>query len=637
MPIRMVSRIRSKIFASFIMIIIMIGGGAVIIGIKMINDNIVAQAYEQVQKHLETTQYMYDQEGKTQSLFLLYVSHKGQIADAAEARNRSILIAKLKEVNLSLESDILAITDARGRVLARLNNSDNYGDYVGDIACINHVLKEGKPCTGSEILTRDILLAEGEDVARRTFIKVIPTPHERKLKKESEDRALVQMAAFPIFKNNTLVGIIYSAKILNNSMSFVDRIRSLVFKDEKIKGQDLGTTTIFLDDVRISTNVKRLDGSSSIGTRVSEQVYHQVVEKRSTWLDKAFVVNTWYIAAYTPIFDINEKVIGILYVGILEDKFNAIKRQTIAYLVALIFLTSILAFFLNIYLLRNILNPIKSLMIGANEVAKGNFSYKIGRRYEGEMELLCTAFDKMVDAIEEKDRALKERTQQQIMQSEKLASLGRLASGIAHEINNPLTGVLTYSSLLLDDLKETEYSEDLKVIVDETMRCRSIVRGILDFARETKLEKQRTNLNKIIIDSLSILEKNYRFQNVTIHKVLGDIPDFNIDVNQMISVINNFAINSADAMPGGGSLVVQTWYEHGNHEVVMSITDTGTGISRENLKKIFDPFFTTKETGQGTGLGLAVTYGIVERHGGTIAVESTVGEGTTFTIRLPVM
>ncbi len=270
-------------------------------------------------------------------------------------------------------------------------------------------------------------------------------------------------------------------------------------------------------------------------------------------------------------------------------------------------------------------------------MARGNLTKKIENEYEGEIGNLIRTFNKMVDAIDDRDRKIREQTQKQMAQSEKLASLGRLASGIAHEVNNPLTGILTYSSLLKEDLNNTEYAEDLDVIISETLRCRKIVRGILDFARETKLEKQAVQINHVVIEALSILEKHVAFQNIKIVKNLGEsIPITSIDVNQMKQVLNNLCVNAADAMPHGGVLTITTFHNKERGKIVMQVTDTGTGISETIIEKIFDPFFTTKETGKGTGLGLAVIYGIVERHGGFINVRSKVGEGSTFTIELPV-
>lgn len=228
-------------------------------------------------------------------------------------------------------------------------------------------------------------------------------------------------------------------------------------------------------------------------------------------------------------------------------------------------------------------------------------------------------------------------TKNALIQSEKLASLGRMASGIAHEINNPLTGVLTYSSLMLEDLKETDFSEDLNVIIKETLRCREIVRGLLDFARESTHEKIQANINEIISNTLHILEHHVSFQSITIKRKLDEnIPFSSMDVNQMRSVINNLAENAAHAMPDGGTLVVTTRFDENRNSIILGISDTGFGIDEENLNRIFDPFFTTKSAGSGTGLGLAVVFGIIRQHDGTIQVESQPGKGTSFIITIPV-
>jgi len=224
-----------------------------------------------------------------------------------------------------------------------------------------------------------------------------------------------------------------------------------------------------------------------------------------------------------------------------------------------------------------------------------------------------------------------------MIQSEKLASLGRMASGIAHEINNPLTGVLTYSSIMKEEMKGTSSEEDLDVIINETMRCRKIVKGLLDFARNTSVEKVAANINDVIKETVSILEKHMTFRNVHIHADLSDrIPMTEFDISQMRSVFNNLAENAAHAMPAGGDLYITTDLDDDGRNIIITVADTGIGIKEENLIKIFDPFFTTKEAGKGTGLGLAVIYGIIEQHHGKIEVSSTPGNGAVFTVTLPV-
>ncbi|MEA2040258.1 MAG: cache domain-containing protein [Thermodesulfobacteriota bacterium] len=629
--------IRIKLIASLLSVVLITGISSIIIGFIIINKNILSQAYDSVQSDMETAQYIYNEKVYNIHLLTKHLAARSSIRLGIRYNDRKLLLEQLIEANEGLDLDILNITDLKGNVLVRSRNEVFTGDDVSSETFIKYVLKYQKSCFGTDVIEYDLLLREGNDLAEQAFIAVNPTQMARKREKNFEDRGLAIKAASPIFYNNKFVGIIYGAKLLNNNFEFVDNIKDLVFKDEKIDGIEAGSATLFLDDLRISTNVKRQDGTRAIGTQVSEDVYEKVFKQGKMWLDKAFVVNNWFISAYSPIYNIENQPVGILYVGILEAKFDRIKRNTTMYFLVMMFITAVIAVLLSVYLIKHILNPINSLVAASKEIAEGNYSKKIYINTQDEMAYLSSAFNKMVDAIYERDQQLKEHTLKQLAQSEKLASLGRLASGIAHELNNPLTGVLTYSSMLMEDLKESEYKDDLNVIINETMRCRKIITGMLDFARETKLEKHPANINQIINDTLIILEKHVAFHDIMIKEQLSDdIPDINLDINQIKSVINNLALNAADAMPDGGELIISTTYNSETNKIVVQFSDTGTGISEEDLNKIFDPFFTTKETGHGTGLGLSVTYGIIERHNGSIEVKSVIGEGTCFRIEFPV-
>jgi two-component system NtrC family sensor kinase len=223
------------------------------------------------------------------------------------------------------------------------------------------------------------------------------------------------------------------------------------------------------------------------------------------------------------------------------------------------------------------------------------------------------------------------------MQSEKLASLGRLASGVAHEINSPLTGILTFSHLLMRKLKDNpELQKELELIVRETTRVSAIARGLLDFARESKPQKRPCNINNLILHTLSLVERQAVFQNIRMVKNLApQVPIILLDANQIQQVFMNVLLNAADAMPQEGTLTIASNLPAGDSFVQVKFTDTGCGIPEENLSRIFDPFVTTNPKKKGTGLGLAVSYGIIERHRGRIEVQSEVGRGTTIAIHLP--
>jgi two-component system NtrC family sensor kinase len=218
-----------------------------------------------------------------------------------------------------------------------------------------------------------------------------------------------------------------------------------------------------------------------------------------------------------------------------------------------------------------------------------------------------------------------------------MAAIGELAAGVAHEINNPLTGVLTFSSLMLKKADENHpWKKDLENIVHQTTRCRNIVRGLLDFARQRKPDKKEWNIHTLIEQTLTLVEKQAPFQNIKINKEFkAMIPMLFVDGDQIQQVFMNILLNAADAMTeNGGTLTIKTDLRDGMVEV--SFTDTGSGMSKEHLSKVFTPFFTTKETGKGTGLGLAISYGIIQSHSGDIEAKSEVGKGSTFRIKLPV-
>jgi signal transduction histidine kinase len=261
---------------------------------------------------------------------------------------------------------------------------------------------------------------------------------------------------------------------------------------------------------------------------------------------------------------------------------------------------------------------------------------------------------RLYKTLQQQMEELKGSQTQQLIQSAKLASIGELATNVAHEINNPLTSILGFTALMLDDMEDQNpHKKDLKIIQSEAMRSRDIVRNLLDFARKRGIKKELIDINQLIQNTLNLLRHQAEISNIVLREEYGpELPTLIIDGDQMKQVFINLLKNAFDAMPKGGTLTVTTLAHNydgsstqpgfGENEPVffrkmieIRIQDTGIGIDKEHLPKIFDPFFTTKE-GMGTGLGLAVSYGIIERHGGRISVFSEVGAGATFVVKLPV-
>lgn len=231
-----------------------------------------------------------------------------------------------------------------------------------------------------------------------------------------------------------------------------------------------------------------------------------------------------------------------------------------------------------------------------------------------------------------------EKTQLQLVQSEKMASLGKLSAGVAHQLNNPLGGITLYTKLMLEDYDlEDKAKEDLYRILKDAQRCRDTVKELLEFARQTRQFMKPLNINKAIDRTLFLIENQTLFHNITVKKKMAPfVPLVVADSQQLGHVFMNLIINAAQAMDGQGTITITTRESATKDRVSIDIADTGPGISAENLEHVFEPFFTTKDEGKGTGLGLSVVYGIVENHGGAITARSTPGRGSTFTIELPV-
>jgi len=231
-----------------------------------------------------------------------------------------------------------------------------------------------------------------------------------------------------------------------------------------------------------------------------------------------------------------------------------------------------------------------------------------------------------------------EKTQIQLLQAEKMTSLGKLAAGVAHQLNNPLGGIILYAQLVLEEYQlDEKVRDDLKRILKDAKRCQDTVKELLEFTRQTRHLMQPHDINQSISRTLFLLENHTMFQNIEIIKdFTPSLPLLSVDIQQLNHMFMNIFFNAAQAMDGRGKLIIRTYLLPSHNRIGIDITDTGPGVSEKNLPHIFEPFFTTKEEGEGTGLGLSLVYGIVQNHGGTIRATSKINNGATFIIELPI-
>ncbi len=645
--------LRTKLILSFLAVIILGGLISLVIGSRLVRRTLIAQAQLKVRHDLSAAWMVFHEKLNDIQQIVTLTASRESIQEALLSGQTNILWRYLSRVRTDFGLDILTLTDGSGRVIVRTRNPGVLGDDQSEDELVKYALKGGTVAYPQAISGEQLYL-EGEDLAAQAYFEFIPTPFAAPKAQNFESRGLMLKAATAIQDGtHKTLGVLYGGILLNRNYEIVDRIKEIVFKGEKYKGRDVGTATIFLDDLRISTNVRNEKGERAVGTLLSAEVKKAVLEEGKAWIDRAFVVTDWYITAYEPIKNVEGKIIGILYVGMLEKPYLDTANRL---MMTFTFMASLCVVFLLVILYfstTQITRPLQKMVIATQEIAKGDLDHKVEIKSRDELGILAASFNEMTEQlrranaelvewgktlekkVEERTRELTEM-QTKLLQSEKLASLGKLAAGIAHEINNPLGAILIYSHLLLEESpKNTPAYENLRKIVKETTRCKDIVKGLLEFARPKEPEMTLTDINETVDRALAIIEKQALFQNITIIKNYAQLPRIVADASQLQQVFMNIIINAAEAMNGRGTLTITSSLDSKRKQIRISFTDTGHGIRPEDMPRLFEPFFTTKEVGKGTGLGLAISYSIMQKHQGTIEVASQVGQGSAFTVILP--
>jgi two-component system NtrC family sensor kinase len=525
-------------------------------------------------------------------------------------------------------SHFIAVLNAEGDVLSgRLVSATGEqspvvsGGNWASLPIVKQAVLNQQQLAATEVIPAEMLSqVELADQARIPLVdtpRAAPTPFDPR----EGTAGLALVGVSPILDpNGRVIGAAVAFHLFNNDFTLVDRIKDVAGID---------TVTIFFGDLRVSTNVLTLEGQRAIGTRVSREVRQVVLEQGAEYTGPAFVVNQNYITRYKPLRDHTDQVVGSLYVGVRQASFVRLVSTFNQRVVLIAVTTIVLAFLLAIPVSRSITGPLKELVEANRRVAHGDMTVRVPVRGRGELGLLASSFNTMLDTLQ--------TTQDQLVQSEKLASLGQLAAGVAHELNNPLGTVLLYSDILLKECGDNDqHRADLEMIASETKRCKGIVAALLNFARQNQVVAQPTDLNALIKDVIEVEQKQEPGTGVTVVTDLDPtLPKIQADPAQLRQVFINLINNAIEAMPEGGRLTLRS--RNGPAGMVtVEVEDAGAGIPPENLGKLFTPFFTTKPVGKRTGLGLAIVYGIIKMHRGQISVHSQVGQGTTFTITLPI-
>ena len=518
---------------------------------------------------------------------------------------------------------------------------------------------DGRAEASIEVLLPHALGTLAPELRARVVVPLVATRNAAPSERTQEDRAMVVLASAPVRSGaGALLGHVQAGVLLNRNLPFIDHINSIVYPQGSLPFGSRGTATLFLDDVRISTNV-RLFGDDpanrAIGTRVSQTVHDEVLLRGNTWLDRAFVVSDWYVSGYLPLLDGQGQRVGMLYVGFLEQPFTLLKAGVLVAIGAIFFAVMLGSAAVSLRLARSIFAPLERMAQTMQRVESGALSARVGTVHSGdEIGQLALHLDQLLDSIDEKTGALQrwnaeldakvsdrtrelEAAQQQLVRSEKLAAVGQLTASIAHEVNNPIAVIQGNLDLVRELLGSDalRVRSELRLIDAQIERMRLIVTQLLQFARPGEFAGYVVNVDtaSVLDDCLVLVGHLLASTHIQVQRQARATHQPAINRHELQQVLVNLHVNAIHAMPDGGTLTLST-RDTEDGGVAITVADTGPGLGPDLIRELFKPFVTRKK--DGTGLGLWISRSIVERYGGDItAADRGDGlRGAVFTVLL---
>jgi two-component system NtrC family sensor kinase len=637
--------LRGKITASFTVIVV---GGTVVstlIGSRIITKALLDQARMRQRQGIEAARTIYADQLNGLKDTLRRTAESDAFGASTRAGSPDAVARALARARNDAGVSFLSYLDAASHQVVHAGRPQP-AVPPDSLASPLAAALNGSMVSSTEALDGPTLHALDPGLANAAIIRVDGRP-------QALSKGFVLFAAVPVRHAGRTTGVLFGGVLRNGRYEVVDRVEQLLYGREKYRDRQIGTVALLLGDVWVSTNMMRPSGQRAIGTVVPADIAATVLGEGRAWSGRTSIGGAWYEASSEPIRDHSGHVIGGLYVALLEAPFLAARTQVMLtfLVVCLVGLGIVLA--LTVLLTRTMIHPLEEMAAATKRIANGDLDASVNVASRDEIGDLALAFNNMLRSLKTMNQELqqwghtleekvRERTdelvavQAQMARSEKLASIGRLAAGVAHGINNPLGGILSLTMLALEDMPaDHPLRDDLNTVVAQTLRCREIVKGLLDFSRQSDARAIRTDVNAVIESTLGLFERQAIFDNIRSVRQLDEgLPPVMIDPGQLQEALINIVVNAVDAMEERGELRVATTTDNASGEVLIAIGDTGKGIPPEAMPLLFEPFFTTKRVGKGTGLGLAIVHGVVSNAGGRVEVATGPG-GTTFTIRLP--
>ncbi len=641
--------LRTKLLAALLAVALLGGLLAAVCGSFLLNKMVINEAQRRVNLGLKTARTTLDARAReAETICAMLADLAARQGESGTVELSSEVLEKLRE---KARFDYLHLMDAKGNIYITARG-DATGCSALDSPLVNAAFKQGRVSAGLRLVPLPELAAESSELAARAHVEIIPTPRAKETPlKELADAMVIEAAAPVIRPPGKIFGAVRAGVVLNRNFDLVDEVRSSIFTTGTYKGKNLGTVTIFQRDVRITTNVRGPSGERAVGTQVSAEVYDKVLGQGGVWIGPAFVVDTWYMSAYEPLRDPADNVIGILYVGVLKERYDDMHRQAMAIFWGIALAAMTAAGLLSSVLAGRLSRPIIELTRAAERVAQGDLSYRLpapDHAEKNEVKHLTVVFNQMVDALQRNDVQLRQSYKDLEEMAEDLQRWNQnyldTLEFITHELKNQVAAMKLNLLAVQDGYVGELTPEQRETLQDVSAAIARTEEMILHYLNLSRIEKGELEVHArpVAIESdvvrpvLRDLRSQFEDKNM---KIEVDLPEdllAQADPSLLQVVMENLLSNAAKYGRRGGK--TRVWGRKTNGWVEVHVWNEGAGVPSEKLEELFDKFSRLQPPGEqqrGTGLGLFITREIVRKHGGDIHAESVEGEWIDFIFTLP--
>jgi two-component system NtrC family sensor kinase len=642
--------LRTRLLIALVGIVTLWGLLTVLTGSFLINRMVIGEAQRRVELALKTADAMLERRLEESLKASTVLADRDAVRWLASPEEGAA--GPLEALRRKCGYDFLHVLDGQAVIRATARGRAA-GQRAEASPVVARALREGAPAAGVSLLPREALTLEDEALAERTQVEILPTPHAKPGVPRSLTEVMILEVASPVAgEDGAVAGVVRAGTVLNRNFEFVDFVRENIFTAATYEKKSLGTVTIFQSDVRITTNVVGPEGERAVGTRVSEEVYDQVLGQGGTWTGPAFVVDSWYISAYEPLMDLDGRVIGMLYVGVLKKRYDDMRNQAMRLFTLVAVLAFLGAVLLSFWLAARLTRPLTRLTEGAAEVTRGNLDTQLPpplHAEKDEINRLTLAFNQMVSALKERNEQLRssrddlQRTANELHQWVK--NYLEALEFINHELKNQIAA-MKINLLAVRDGYVGKITEEQHEALDDVGQA---------IHRAEEMILNYLNLSRIERGELQVRTRPLHVENDVVRPLLGnfrgrlDSKGMRIEVEMeedlfvqadpsLLQIVYDNLINNAIKYGREGGRVRITGARHGGR-AKLHVWNDGPGVPADQADKLFGKFYrlqNPKEKERGTGLGLFIAREIVQRHGGTIRAVTAPGDWIDFVFVLPV-